>query len=618
MDEWDLSSAQSIGGMFSGCNLLTSISNIEDWNTEAVTDMSEVFKSCTSLPGIPDISGWETSHVTTMKGLFNNCTQITYPPNIDNWVTDELTDVREFFYYDGGLILLPTFSNWNMSKVTRFDSMFAACSKITTPPNTTNWDISSAANLSYMFSACENLIDPPDTSNWNVSKVTTIDHIFYNCTSLITPPNVSNWNTEKLSNTSYAFQNCIKWTTPPDVSGWKVNLVSNASYMFYRCLLMETAPNMSNWESVQIANMTYMFAGCEKLQSIDISRFSVTSTTNTGNMFNGCKLLEQLYCDNNWSETLQASRTSNMFSGCTKLPNFDPSKLDKTFAYPDNGVTGYFTPKTPIMTLNSFEGGHYEDISGNIINNISGNYNDNVQVKIVVTDNIKTVDKIIDNTENQYLKDSNNFITIPLWFNGSINITLKDKFLTFTSLENTLTVNTTNNGGNSPDVQWSSDGSTWQQLIGDAMVTGVGSKIYVKGNNPIGFSSSMSKYTNFNVPVGTCNVSGNVMSLLDGGAGTITAIPCNYCFTHLFITCTKIKSINAGLLPATTLADYCYNCMFYGCTGLKIRQGGTTGRKVFTCPSTTGITFPTNNMFLRTGGTFTGTPTAGNLYYNYD
>lgn len=36
-----------------------------------------------------------------------------------------------------------------------------------------------------------------------------------------------------------------------------------------------------------------------------------------------------------------------MFTECSKLPHFDSSKIDKTYAYPDDGASGYFTPKEP-------------------------------------------------------------------------------------------------------------------------------------------------------------------------------------------------------------------------------------------------------------------------------
>ena len=82
------------------------------------------------------------------------------------------------------------------------------------------------------------------------------------------------------------------------------------------------------------------------------------------------------------------------------------------------------------------------------------------------------------------------------------------------------------------------------------------------------------------------------------------------CYMSMFQGCTSLTS--APVLPATLAANSCYTFMFKNCTSLKISD--TAGTKIFTCPSNA---YPAavQNMFANTGGTFTGTPTAGNTYY---
>ena len=86
----------------------------------------------------------------------------------------------------------------------------------------------------------------------------------------------------------------------------------------------------------------------------------------------------------------------------------------------------------------------------------------------------------------------------------------------------------------------------------------------------------------------------------------------NGCYNAMFENCTSLTT--APSLPATTLANNCYYAMFRGCSSLKVNQNGS-GNKIFTCPDTSGLTNPVRNMFDSTGGSFTGTPTAGNTYY---
>lgn len=86
----------------------------------------------------------------------------------------------------------------------------------------------------------------------------------------------------------------------------------------------------------------------------------------------------------------------------------------------------------------------------------------------------------------------------------------------------------------------------------------------------------------------------------------------NYCYDGMFIDCTGLTS--APELPATNLVTFCYYQMFQDCTSLKINS--SSGTKIFTCPLTLPINAVTQ-MFYNTGGSFKGTPEAGNTYYWY-
>ena len=112
---------------------------------------------------------------------------------------------------------------------------------------------------------------------------------------------------------------------------------------------------------------------------------------------------------------------------------------------------------------------------------------------------------------------------------------------------------------------------------------------------------------------GKIAASGNIQYLLDK-TGELLSVT-DYCYYFMFRGCTSLTT--APSLPATTLANYCYSYMFYECTKLKVNQNGS-GTKIFTCPSTSGLTDPVNWMFSYTGGTFTGDPTQGNTYYWYN
>ena len=135
--------------------------------------------------------------------------------------------------------------------------------------------------------------------------------------------------------------------------------------------------------------------------------------------------------------------------------------------------------------------------------------------------------------------------------------------------DSTLTL--LNNGGNNPDLKCSTDGVNWT-TYGSAININQGQTLYLKGNNPNGWSTSSSSYSCLSIK-GNISVSGNVMALLDNGAqtgesGDITDIPCNYCFYDLFRDSTGITSVSEDFLPATNLKQDCYSGMFYQCTSL--------------------------------------------------
>jgi len=125
---------------------------------------------------------------------------------------------------------------------------------------------------------------------------------------------------------------------------------------------------------------------------------------------------------------------------------------------------------------------------------------------------------------------------------------------------------------NNPDLQYSTDGGTSWNTYSEEISISQGKTLYLKGNNPEGWSHSSSTYSYLSIS-GNVSISGNIMGLLDNGAkpgeqGDITTIPCGYCFYFLFFESTGITSISKNFLPATVLKNDCYDSMFYECTSL--------------------------------------------------
>ncbi len=152
---------------------------------------------------------------------------------------------------------------------------------------------------------------------------------------------------------------------------------------------------------------------------------------------------------------------------------------------------------------------------------------------------------------------------------------------------------------------YSTDHNTWNVWDGTA-ISSANKKLYLRGKNNTKFCTSKGAQLSLSAKAGC---SGNIQTLLDY-ENPPTSIPAEACYQAMFYDCVNL--IAAPALPAITLKRYCYASMFNGCTSLKVNI--SSGNKIFTCPST--IPFgAVDYMFYNTGGSFTGTPTAGNTYY---
>ena len=148
-------------------------------------------------------------------------------------------------------------------------------------------------------------------------------------------------------------------------------------------------------------------------------------------------------------------------------------------------------------------------------------------------------------------------------------ITVIDKLglLSFTALSDSCTVELLNRG-NTPDLSYSMDGLNWKSWDCSAILFRDGETLYLKGNNPDGFSHGYDHYSTFKMN-GVISAEGNIMSLLYGDDyHGRTSIPSAYCFYYLFSQCPNL--VSAPELPATELTPHCYHSMFSECISLTV------------------------------------------------
>lgn len=175
-------------------------------------------------------------------------------------------------------------------------------------------------------------------------------------------------------------------------------------------------------------------------------------------------------------------------------------------------------------------------------------------------------------------------------------------------------------------IEYSWDKTTWQSL-GSTSTTALtinvpaGGKVWLRASATQWASGGYFDYNyNYIVTSSSCNVGGNIMSLLYGDTFTgqlqFPSTSTTYIFYGLFRNGTsgtgKIVDASKLLLPATTLTEYCYHEMFYNCTSLVT---------IPELPATTLANCCYDNMFygcssLATAPTLPATTLANGCYSN--
>jgi len=172
-----------------------------------------------------------------------------------------------------------------------------------------------------------------------------------------------------------------------------------------------------------------------------------------------------------------------------------------------------------------------------------------------------------------------------------VDVPYTDNYLCFTASYSPATIRLNAGTNPGPNVEYSFDKVTWTTWDYSAITLNYGDKVYMRGNNPEGFSKTANGRSYFIINNGAVDVSGNIMTLnsylhptglvdynfysLFSNCSIIDAsnleLPAttlaNYCYSHLFSGCNSL--ISAPILPATNLAENCYGYMFYKCYALR-------------------------------------------------
>ena len=147
---------------------------------------------------------------------------------------------------------------------------------------------------------------------------------FGGCRYLTTIEGTDYLNTENVTDMSDMFKDCEKLTTL-DVSKFDTKNVTDMSYMFEFCCKLTTL-DVSNFDTKNVTDMSNMFRVCEKLTTLDVSNFDTKNVTDMNNMFSSCDALTTLDLSN--FDTKNVTNMNCMFGWCEALTTLNVSNFD--------------------------------------------------------------------------------------------------------------------------------------------------------------------------------------------------------------------------------------------------------------------------------------------------
>ena len=101
--------------------------------------------------------------------------------------------------------------------------------------------------------------------------------------------------------------------------------VIDMSYMFSYCNKIASL-DLSKFDTSNVTNMNRMFGGCHSLTAVDVSKFNTSNVTTMYGMFSGCSGLTSL--DVTKFDTSKVTNMAHMFESCSDLTSLDISKFD--------------------------------------------------------------------------------------------------------------------------------------------------------------------------------------------------------------------------------------------------------------------------------------------------
>ena len=419
-----------------------------------------------------------------------------------------------------------------------------------------------------MFYGCQNLTQVTELPSTTLAPYCYMG-MFQNCTSLTTAPELPAI-TLKERCYHYMFYGCSSLTQAPSLPA---NELAQYCYnnMFCLCTSLTTAPEL-HATTLSPYCYAYMFYGCSSLVNATELPATIMVSNCYRSMFYNCTSLNQAPVLP--ATTLYDWCYAYMFYGCTSLtqaPELPATELAQ-YCYNQMFIGCTSLTQAPVLPATTLVAYCYQFMFYNCSNL---NYVKSLATNITATNAINQWLSGVAATGTFVKPAGVSYVTGPSgipegWTVVEEKPKPEGKYMTITSLDGDAgtTIKPTVSGSLKPKLQYriNSNGDWKNFIVGTTADIHLvsGDWVQFKGNNTSGLSNSSSNYLKFAISGNPVELSGNVMSLIDG-IGETLVIPNDYCFSNLF-SGSKVKTVSSDFLPATTLKYCCYNDMFGSCS----------------------------------------------------
>lgn len=341
LSNFDTSKSNSFSSMFMNCHSLEYL-NISGFDTSGSENLDSFFLG---IPGeIIGLKDLNTSNVTSMRGTFQGVNFIkTNPSDIEDWDVSKVKDMTGLF--DGSKFNGLDLSKWHIGSVTNMSRMFRGDSNLSQVNGISDWNTSGVEDMTSMFGGVTDS-GLSMIKDWNVSNVTSMSSMFDSCPNLA-ELDLSNWDTQALENTAKMF-NGDKLLNEDTLKGYESLVTDRTTFM--RSMFASTGfriIDLSRYDTSNVTDFSGIFQGTSKLQKI-IGTFDASLAVDMSNLFNGSAIVD-FYGLNiaDW-DTSKVKKMSSMFQS-TSITNFDFLKGWNTSVLTDLNST--FSRNTKVKTI---------------------------------------------------------------------------------------------------------------------------------------------------------------------------------------------------------------------------------------------------------------------------